>query len=165
MRQLFSQIESLYEAEGMALLRYIRRCGGGSSSEDLLQETFVQLLKQPEKLHDVRSPRAWLYGIARHRVLGFIRREVKTVELTVDPPSAVPAEDERIRLLKAAVEALPKQQREILELRLDAELSYQEIAEALAVPVGTVRSRLHHAVRNLRSALTGEEIQYGCDNP
>ncbi len=162
MGQTLKKIETLYQAEGAALLRYIRRCGGGGASEDLLHETFVQLLKKPEGLRDARSPKAWLYGIARRIVLGFVRNQSRVVELVVDPPSpSMPAEDDRIRMLKTAMDRLPRHQREVLELRLDAELSYSEIADALDIPVGTVRSRLHHAVHSLRSAITGKEINYG----
>jgi len=155
-------VEAIYEAEGPMLLRYIRRCGGGSSSEDLLQETFLHLLKKPEGLRDARSPRAWLYGVARHLVSGWVRRESRVVELVVDPAApSVPAEDGRVQMLRTAMAKLPRQQREVLELRLDAELSYQEISDALDIPVGTVRSRLHHAVRSLRFALEGKENEHG----
>lgn len=161
MGQTSKNIEILYEAEGAALLRYIRRCGGAGASEDLLHETFVQLLKKPEGLRNARSPKAWLYGVARRMVLGSVRKQSRMVELVVDPPSpSIPAEDDRIRMLKAAMDRLPRQQREVLELRLDAELSYNEIADALDIPVGTVRSRLHHAVRTLRAAFAGKEIEH-----
>jgi RNA polymerase sigma-70 factor (ECF subfamily) len=161
MRQCFKQIESLYQTEGAALLRYIHRCGGGNAAEDLLQETFVQLLEKPEGLRDARSPKAWVYGVARHLVLGFIRKQSRTVELDVDPPaSSSTGGDERVRQLKTAMKKLPRQQHEVLELRLDAELSYQEIADTLGLPVGTVRSRLHYAVRTLRSALEGKESNH-----
>lgn len=160
MGQISRNIETLYQVEGAALLRYIRRCGGGGASEDLLHETFVQLLKKPEGLRDARSPKAWLYGVARRIVLGFLRKDSRIVELVVDPPSPMPVEDERVRVLKSAMSRLPRQQREVLELRLDAELSYIEIADALDIPVGTVRSRLHHAVRTLRTAMVGKEMDH-----
>jgi len=161
MKHTVTNIETLYQAEGASLLRYIRRCGGGSSSEDVLQETFVQLLKKPEGLRNAHSPRAWVYGVARRLVQAFIRKESRDVELVIDPAApSLPVEDDRIWMMKKAMEKLPHQQREVLELRLDAELSYQEIAEALDIPVGTVRSRLHHAVLSLRSALAGKENKH-----
>ena len=52
-----------------------------------------------------------------------------------------------------AIAALPELQREALLLKLQHELTYEEIASVLNIPVGTVRSRLHHAVRQLRAAL------------
>ncbi|MBN2161979.1 MAG: sigma-70 family RNA polymerase sigma factor [Pontiellaceae bacterium] len=162
MRHIFKQIELLYQTEGASLLRYIRRSGGGGAAEDLLQETFVQLIEKPEGLRGARSPKAWVYGVARHLVLGFIQKESRELPLEAglsEGPAVV--RDERIPLLKAAIRKLPRPQQEVLELRLDAEMSYQEIAETLGVPVGTVRSRLHHAVRSLRSALEGKEKGHG----
>lgn len=158
MKDAFQHIKTLYEAEGASLLRYIRRRGGGSASEDLLQETFVQVLSKPGGLNDAQSPKAWLYGVARRLVLGALRKKMRTVELSVEPPAPADVpEDARLQTMRTAMTKLPPQQREVLELRLDAELSYQEIAETLDIPQGTVRSRLHHAVRNLRSALSGKE--------
>ena len=152
------QIEDLYQADGQGMLRYIRRCGGGNCSEDLLQETFVRALEKPERVGNARSPRAWLYGIARNVVLEFLRRQSRTAELTIDPPApSEPEDDYRIIQVKSAMAKLPHEQHETLRLRLDSELSYEEIAVALDIPVGTVRSRLHHAVRKLRAAIGSKE--------
>jgi RNA polymerase sigma-70 factor (ECF subfamily) len=62
-------------------------------------------------------------------------------------------EDPRLYAMRDAIAGLPALQREALLLKLRHELSYEEIAEVLAVPVGTVRSRLHHAVLRLKEAL------------
>ena len=56
--------------------------------------------------------------------------------------------------MRKAIAQLAPELRETLELRIEQELSYEEIAGVLEIPVGTVRSRLHHAVRRLRAALT-----------
>jgi RNA polymerase sigma-70 factor (ECF subfamily) len=155
------QIEELYRADGPGLLRYIRKCGGGNRSEDLLQETFVRALEKPERVSNARLPRAWLYGVARHVVFDFLRKQSRITELTIDPPApAKPEEDVRMIQLKSAMAKLPHDQQEALRLRLDAELSYEEIAVALGIPVGTVRSRLHYAVRKLRAAVGGKEMEY-----
>jgi RNA polymerase sigma-70 factor (ECF subfamily) len=69
---------------------------------------------------------------------------------------AGPAEDPRLENMRAAIAGLPEALRETLALRLRAELSYEEIAETLQIPVGTVRSRLHDAVRRLRAAVSGK---------
>ena len=59
--------------------------------------------------------------------------------------------------MRRAVADLPAEHRETLELRLHHDLSYEDIAQVLGIPVGTVRSRLHNAVRRLRVRLCGEE--------
>lgn len=153
-------IEEHYRADGPGLLRYIRKCGGGNRSEDLLQETFVRALEKPERVGNARSPRAWLYGVARHVVLEFLRKQSRITELTIDPPApAGPEADARMIQVKSAMAKLPQGQQEALRLRLDAELSYEEIAVALGIPVGTVRSRLHHAVRSLRTTIGDQETK------
>jgi len=64
-----------------------------------------------------------------------------------------PQDDSRLEIMRESISKLNPALREIMELRLQSELSYEEIAEALDIPVGTVRSRLHHAVKQLRDAL------------
>ena len=152
-------IEELYRADGPGLLRYIQRSGGGSHSEDLLQETFVRALEKPEKVCHAGSPRAWLYGIARHVVNDSLRRNARTQELTIDPPALEhPETDPRVAAIRTAMQKLPSDQHETLKLRIEAELSYEEIAAVLNIQVGTVRSRLHYAVRKLRVAIGDKEM-------
>jgi RNA polymerase sigma-70 factor (ECF subfamily) len=64
--------------------------------------------------------------------------------------------DERIAEMREAIVKLPEEMRETLELRLADELSYEEIAAVLEIPIGTVRSRLHNAVKKLREELKHE---------
>ncbi|MBN2703511.1 MAG: RNA polymerase sigma factor, partial [Pontiellaceae bacterium] len=80
MKQTDHDIEGLYRAESTSLLRYIRRCGGGSASEDLLQDIFVALLRKPEGLRKARSPKSWMYGVARRLVLSFIRKQSRAAQ-------------------------------------------------------------------------------------
>jgi len=149
------QVEELYRAHGRPLLAYLARClGSPQQAEDLLHETFVQALARLDRLAAAVSPASWLFGIARHLALTTRRRRRPMQAL----PEAVPAksaeEDPRLEAMRAALARLPDVHREALELRLRHELSYEEIAEVLGVPLGTVRSRLHHAVRQLRAALS-----------
>lgn len=69
-------------------------------------------------------------------------------------PAAPP--DDRVEIAREVIEALPPLQREILELRFTQQLSYAEIAEALSIPVGTVRSRLHNAIAMVRESIAAE---------
>jgi RNA polymerase sigma-70 factor (ECF subfamily) len=154
-------LAGLYRAHGPDLLRYLRRRGaagaGGSSAEDLLHETFVQALRRVDALGVVRSPRAWLFGIARHVANTAARRarpmQALNFETVVTDGERPAAEDPRLESMRSAIARLPEALRETLELRLREELSYEEIADVLGVPIGTVRSRLHHAVGRLREAV------------
>lgn len=148
------QYELLYRETGPGLLAYFRRRPGlAGAAEDLLQDTFVRALRHPERLAASVSPRAYLFGIARHVGVDALRRSRPTCELAATEAEPAATEDARLELLREAITGLPEGQREALQLKLHHELSYEEIAEVLGIPVGTVRSRLHHAVLALRAAL------------
>ena len=145
-------METLYLMHGPALLRYLKRNFGGVGGEDLLQETFVRALGRRREVMEAASPRAFLFGVARHVGLTAVRRgKVRATQALQD--AAVPEEDASLGEMREAIGLLPELVRETLELRLREELSYEEIAVVLGIPVGTVRSRLHRALVLLREAM------------
>jgi RNA polymerase sigma-70 factor (ECF subfamily) len=152
-------IENLYRTHGSALLAYLRSFGRWASAEDLLHETFVQALRRPDQLDQSVSPRAWLFGIARHVGLTAARRHRPMAALDADHVQPIgPAEPHSDLIdVHAGIAALPSPLRETLELRLREQLSYEEIAHVLEIPIGTVRSRLHTAMRQLRDQLNPDE--------
>lgn len=170
MAETMRQVARLYREHGPDLLRYLRRrFADAGSAEDLLQETFVQAMRRPDRLGQAVSPRAWLFAIARNVGVSWLRRRRRPVRLPDEIASPVgAAEDPRLERMRRAIAALPAPQREALELRLREQLSYEEIADVLDVPLGTVRSRLHHAVRRLRGAIgdaPGEQAPPGRERP
>ena len=154
MDEAVTRLETLYRDVGPSLLAYLRRgFGDPHTAEDLLQETFVQAIRRIERLSQVVSPRAWLFAIARNVAATALRRRRVSGPLPIDLPAVEPTEDQRLEEVRQAIAALPDAQREALELRLRGELSYEEIAAVLEIPLGTVRSRLHHALRRLRATV------------
>jgi len=150
------QIEAMYCTHAPALLEYLQRnFGSCASAEDLLQETFLRWLRRSDAENSAVSPRAFLFGIARHVGLTALRRAKKTRTVPIDEVAATQGADSAADLerMRIAMAELPEQIRETLELRLRDELSYEEIAAVLEIPVGTVRSRLHTALRLLREAM------------
>jgi RNA polymerase sigma-70 factor, ECF subfamily len=146
-------MEQLYQDHGPALLSYVRRgYGWCASPEDVLQETFLRALGNRRDLDEAISPRAWLFGIARHLGQTAARRHRPAATLSSVQPQA-PMLSEKIADMREAIENLSPTLREPLELRLREQLSYEEIAHVLGIPVGTVRSRLHNAMRELRKAM------------
>lgn len=159
MNETMTQVRGLYDEHGPALLRYLRRMTGhGELAEDLLHETFVQAMRGLGQLQQANSPRAWLFSIARHLGLNAIQRCRPALPLS-EALAAVPVADEDPRLepMRQAIADLPETQREALQLRLAEDLSYAEIAVVLGIPIGTVRSRLHNAVKALKERLTEHE--------
>jgi RNA polymerase sigma-70 factor, ECF subfamily len=134
-----------------------------SEAEDLLQETYAKALRGFSSFQAGTNFRAWMYRILRNSFLGS-RTGLKTmVVLDEESGESLPTENVTPEVLlleqanremvQQALEGLPVQFREILLLCEVEEMSYQEISEALAVPMGTVMSRLYRARQALRTAL------------
>jgi RNA polymerase sigma factor (sigma-70 family) len=151
------QIEAMYRDHAAGLLRYLERNYGWClPAEDLLQETFLRWMAQDQKTQAAESPRAFLFGIARHVGLTALRKAKRARTETIGEVVAQPVVENGADLarMRTAITKLPEQIRETLELRLRDELSYEEIATVLEIPIGTVRSRLHTALRMLREEMT-----------
>lgn len=149
-----TRLASLYREVGPSLLGYLRRLVGDlHEAEEALQETFLQATRHAERFSAALSARAWLFGVARHLALTRLRRHRGTRALPADVAAAEADEDPRLERVRRGIAELPDVLRETLELRLRCELTYEEIADVLRIPVGTVRSRLHDALRRLRDAV------------
>lgn len=151
--------------------------GDRDEALDGAQEVFVRLFTRAEKYHPSGSFRAWLFRIAtnvaidairsrRRRFFGWTRRQKKSAEparpLTDDlatiPDARAGALDgmidrERAEVVRAAVQTLPAKYRAALVLRDLQDLSYEEVADALGIRVGTVKSRVNRARNLLREKL------------
>ncbi len=155
MDESVAQLESLYRELGPSVWAFLRRrTPDAGDADELLQETFLAALRNRAGLDAALSKRAWLIGIARNLHRQFLRRRKRdrVIVPMADEPSAheSPFEDPRLQDMRRAIARLPDTHREVLDMRLADDLSYAQIAEATGVPVGTVRSRIHHAVRRLR---------------
>ena len=154
------QIERLWESSASRVQRFlIRLVGNLDTANDLLSQTFLEAARHWRRYRGQGSRQAWLFGIARN----LARRELRRLHLepseplSPELPAARQAEpgvtDEDVRRMWEAISQLPEHLRQTLTLRLTEEMRYEEIAAALDIPVGTVRSRLHQAVQRLRQAL------------
>lgn len=129
------------------------------TSMDLVQETFLELARRAPQITLRGKLTSYLYPIIRHRAIDIARRRKVHARAmserapgAAEPPSdpASPAETEP---LLAAVEALPEHEREVLLMRYASGMALADIAEALRLPLGTVKSRLHSATTTLRARL------------
>lgn len=139
--------------------------GNPWDADDLAQETFLVLAAQGDRFEGRSSLYTWLYGI----LLNLERRErrkrglrqrvwqglVRLAGLDEHPSADAPVEAaEWRRSLWAQVAHLPDGQRQALVLRFSEQLKYEEIAQALGCPVGTVKSRIFHGLAALRGRLS-----------
>lgn len=160
----------LYDRHAAAIYRYVTRRLGDAHADDVVAECFLAAFRRRDRYDlDRLDARPWLYGIAA-RVIGRHRRtEVRLLRALartgVDPVGEDHADrvDGRVaaaamqRELAAVLSRLAEPDREVLLLIAWADLSYAEVAEALAIPVGTVRSRLSRARKKARAALEGQD--------
>jgi RNA polymerase sigma-70 factor (ECF subfamily) len=164
-------VEALLTAHFDTIYRFAKCRVGQDEALDIAAETFAQALRSASRQDIEKDARPWLFGIANN----LIRHHRRTEERRIRAYAAVPrqgsdtdgnpleGEDIARAALVEALVRLDARDRDALLLLAWADLSYEEIAAALDVPVGTVRSRIHRARRVLResveaSLLTGGEL-------
>jgi RNA polymerase sigma-70 factor (ECF subfamily) len=141
------------------LWTFIRRVSGSDdAARDILQDVWIRVIRGFPRLRDGSKLRAWLFGIARRTLMDRFREHYArfpTADVDVaEVPSATPEDTGDIETLEQALERLPFVEREALTLFYLRELSLNEIADALNVPVGTVKSRLFRGRRLLRQQMS-----------
>ncbi|MGC0332768.1 RNA polymerase sigma factor (sigma-70 family) [Streptomyces sp. SAI-170] len=156
----------LYDRYAPDIHRYAARRLGAGAADDLTAETFLVAFRTRSRYDTDRgNARPWLYGIAANLIGKQRRTEVRALKALArtghDPVAESWSEraDERLAAgsaqapLAGALAALSAGDRHVLLLVAWADLTYPEVAEALGIPVGTVRSRLNRARRKVRTAL------------
>lgn len=153
----------LFQRHFEALYRFFHaKVPGGV--DDLIQRTFLALVERAADLSPTAELRPYLFGIARHILYRRFREERRDGRY-FDPlqtsaadlggsPSALADQREQLRLLHAALLAIPVEHQIVLELYFWEEMSAAQIAVVLEVPEGTIRSRIRKAKDLLRAALT-----------
>lgn len=137
----------LVERHQQALRAFLRRaCGDWALADDLAQETFLTAWDRIGRLRRDASVRAWLCGIGHHKHLSAIRARgrdrAREAAYEADRPGSAGAMSDERLTLEAAMADLPPDQRACVALCLAADFSHQEAAEALGLPLGTVKSHV-----------------------
>ncbi|OJU63636.1 MAG: hypothetical protein BGO01_03045 [Armatimonadetes bacterium 55-13] len=142
------------------VFRFCARRVGMEAAADTAQETFLTAQKALAKFKGASSLKTWLLGIANNECRRMSRKrrcQPPTIEL-IESGSAEHHEETIINrhALQEALSRLSSEHREVVLLHEVEGLSYEEAALVLGIPVGTVKSRLHHAFANLRKSLSGQ---------
>lgn len=147
--------------QGPLLGFFTRLCGRTSTSEDLVQDTFLRVMRSKHTYRSDGRFRSWLYQVARSAHADHYRKRWRERPLDDDHDSmAQPGpgigerleEDERHALVRAALQRLPEDKREVLVMARYQRLRYQEIGEILGCGENTVKVRVHRAMKALREA-------------
>ena len=147
---------------------YCRLTADRAASEDLVQDVFFRILKYRHSYRPGTPFRAWMYQIARNARQDYHRKHPEAIpyepEMSPATRSDDPVETEQQNaLLQKALLMLPEDKREVLLLSRFQELKHEEIAGLLECEVGTVKVRVHRALRELRAIF--EKLSTGALNP
>lgn len=156
---------SRYQDELLGTLFYL--VGNVEDARDTLQEAFLKCWRRRDSVADIQNLRAWIFRITLNagrdlRATAWRRRsrpmgEDETMLPSKQPaPEAVAVRDEQLALVKRALLALRPEEQEVFLLRQNGQMTYEQIAGAINIPLGTVKTRMRLALGKLREALEGK---------
>jgi RNA polymerase sigma factor (sigma-70 family) len=156
--EAFRELVSLLEPR---LLYYLRRfLPEEADAWDVLQEVWLQVVRQIRHLRQPAAVRGWIYRIAHNAMLARRRHQAAQIHseqvYAGELPLAEEPDDFRAADLHRLLARLTEPQREVVTLYFVEAMSYEEIATATDSPVGTVKSRLYYAKRSLRQWLEAD---------
>lgn len=162
------EYRKLVAAQHKRLFNFIRKhIKNPADAEDLTQQTFIEAWRSLQNFRGEASPTTWLFGIAMNLVRNFSTRSVANryefvsdevlnyVESAADTPAAAAERRSTIKFLDRELSLLEPEMREVLILVCMEGMAYQDAAEVLNIPIGTVRSRVSRARAYLRARLAG----------
>jgi RNA polymerase sigma-70 factor (ECF subfamily) len=165
-----THVETLYnEHRGAAFALAYRMLGERGMAEDVVQEAFLNIWRQGVTYDTARgTARTWLLTIVHHRAIDLMRRQRAKTGSDTDIDAAVPlpsgedtwatvAEHLECDRIRRAVATLPPEQQQVIEYAYFGGMTHAEIAQAVGVPLGTVKGRLRLAMEKLRCALSPED--------
>ena len=148
-------------------------CGDPQAAEDLVQETFLAAGETLGKFEGRSSAYTWLYGILLNKWRRWLRgrnrrtfslqamawddaadKAADMVESALPGPAATAEDREAAEQVRRAIEELPEDHRAVVVLRFVEDLSYEEISRIMDCPLGTVKSRIHYALKKIGKDLT-----------
>ena len=170
-----SAFEMIYERHSQAAFSLAYRMAGARGvAEDVVQEAFLNIWRSGARYERTRgSVRTWVLGIVHHRAIDAIRRSSvherrrasdEGLEETLETGARTDVEaarHEEARVVRKALEHLPTEQVQVIELAYFGGFTHTEIAEMLATPVGTVKGRMRLGLEKMRHALGGGRVSLG----
>jgi RNA polymerase sigma-70 factor (ECF subfamily) len=166
--------DKLYKKYERPLFSFILKfVGNRGVAEDMFQQTWLKVIKALPQYEERGSFSSWLFGIANNSCVDHARKKSrskiddlassegmeKLPDDDLNPEDAI-VKEERMAWLEKAVERLPVEQKQVVLMRLFAELPFKEIARIVDSPLNTVLGRMHYAVKNLKKMV---EEEYGGD--
>lgn len=131
-------------------------------SEDVLQETYIRIFNAADSYKPGGNPMPWILTIARNLALMKLREHKKTIDISEEDWEKISSENPSVTVedrivISAALEILSDEERQIVMLYSAAQLRHGEISEILHLPLATVISKYHRAIKKLRLKLQGSK--------
>jgi RNA polymerase sigma-70 factor (ECF subfamily) len=160
--------KTLHQAYQKRLFAYsMKMLGDAGVAEELCNDVLLDVWRQARQFRGQSKLSTWIFGIAHHKALNALRKSARRTDVSLEHAAATPdrrpgpeAEAERRdthEMLEAALGKLSREQREVIELTFYHGFSYEEIAQIVKCPAGTVKTRMFHAKQKLREWL-GEGV-------
>lgn len=156
-------VELVQEWSPRLLRQAVRLTNRHDAAKDVMQESWLAIVRELYRLEDPACFRRWAYRIVSNKSANWIRQQQRTrskIEpLVEDPVAREKAADlnDKIEPLRSALRELPSHDRIVLSMHYLDSMPLKEIAESLGLPKGTIKSRLHHARNKLRAVLNQRE--------
>ncbi len=159
-----SALAELIARYSSGLRLFLKKISGNAAiADDLLQDVWFDVYRKINSLKACEAFPAWLYHIARNKAYGELRRRsarpafVDQAAIDDTPADEEAFSPEDAQAVRAAMDQIAPEYREVLILRFIEDMSYEQIAEVIGRPVGTVRSRIHYAKLALRTRLNAPD--------
>jgi RNA polymerase sigma-70 factor (ECF subfamily) len=155
-----AQLGLLFERHQAMLYNFfLRQSGNREASQDMVQEVFLRILRYRHTFRGESKFTVWMYSIARNAYADSFRKRKKATlaepdgfeAASDDPlPNETMEQDQEVALLRRALDRLSSEKREVLLLSRFQNLKYEEISQILNCPVGTIKARVHWAIKDLK---------------
>jgi RNA polymerase sigma-70 factor (ECF subfamily) len=161
-------VGELYRRYARLIARLAVHSVDRAAAEDLVQDVFLAVWSNAGRFDPERGTvRAWIFQIAHFRLLNELRRQSRQPAIVPDPeglvlgglaaqepgPAEIASQQDRRAVLALALDALPPSQREVIDLAFFDDLTHEQVAAELRVPLGTAKTRIRAGLQRLRSAL------------
>lgn len=164
-RRAIQQLVELWQSRLHAHARRI--IGDDEIARDIAQDAWMSIISSIYSLEDPARFRAWAFRIVTNKAVDWTRRQQRerrlirearqNAEVETNSPVQTASGNEDVTNLQSAIRQLPAEQRALLSMFYIDQMPLSEIADALAIPVGTVKSRLFNSRRELKSIIEGNE--------
>jgi RNA polymerase sigma factor (sigma-70 family) len=161
-----SYVEFFVAALPQAVAVARRITGDLAAAEDAAAEALAKAYLRWPKLRGLPYRQAWVLRVASNEAIGTVRKQARRDRILRRQPPPPPVENDRPATLPQMVDQishLPRRQREVVALRFYADLSIDEVAAALDISPGAVKSHLHRAVRTLRERVGADILKGGLE--